>query len=67
MLMGFEVVFISVPDWVWNGKRFIQVSTDWEGSVAVQSVNKYLIKLLETVEKGSRLIVELSQFTTAVT
>jgi hypothetical protein len=51
--------FTSTNDWVWNGKRFIQVSTDWEGSVAVQSVNKYLIKLLETVEKGSRLIVEL--------
>ena len=51
----------SISDWIWNGKRFVQVSTEWDSCTSIMLINKYLIALLETVELASRYIVDLRE------
>ena len=60
-MLCFALVSVTISDWVWNGKRLIQVSTEWEERKIIHLVNQYLVKLLDRVEKASRLMVELSE------
>ena len=57
----FCLASVTISDWVWNGKRLIQVSTEWEERKIIHLVNQYLVKLLDKVEKASQLMVELSE------
>ena len=51
----------SISDWIWNGKRFVQVSTEWDSCTSIMLINKYLVGLLDTVEQASRNIVDLRE------
>lgn len=44
-------------DWVWNGRKFIQVSREWKMSDSSGSIQSALCGLIENVETATQKVV----------
>lgn len=57
--IGVAFTFGSVGiDWVWNGRKFVQVSKEWKMSDSSGSIQSALCSLIETVEAATRKVVD---------
>ena len=50
-------------DWVWNGRKFVQVSKEWKMSDSSGSIQSALCGLIETVEAATRKVVDQRKLT----
>lgn len=48
----------SLLDWVWNGRKFVQVSKEWKMSDSSGSIHSALCGLIETVESATQKVVD---------
>jgi hypothetical protein len=56
--VGKGITSVNHLDWVWNGRKFVQVSKEWKMSDSSSSIQSALCGLIETVEAATSKVVD---------